>query len=62
MTKKIAHTMASLMLALAGVFLAFALTHPEMSFPWSNTITYALYGGYLVEVAVLYLLPMRNPE
>ncbi len=60
MTKRIARIMATVMLALAGVFLAFAMTHPELSFPWSNTITYALYGGYLLVVAVLYLLPLHK--
>ena len=36
------------MLIAAVLFLAYAFTHPTASFPWSNTITYSLYAGYLI--------------
>ena len=37
-------------------FIAFAVTHPEASFPWSNRITYMLYGIYLWFSDLLMLL------
>ena len=29
------------------------IDHPEMSFPWGNTVTYFLYGIYLIIMTVL---------
>ena len=36
---------AGLILAALG-FLAYALNHPEASFPWSNQVSFSLYGLY----------------
>lgn len=49
-----------IMVAAAIVFVLFALNHPEMSFPWSNTITWLLYGLYILVTAVLLLAPKRK--
>ncbi|WP_311492766.1 hypothetical protein [uncultured Anaerococcus sp.] len=38
------------MILIAIVFIAYALGHPEASFPWSNNITYIIYMTYLVLV------------
>lgn len=35
------------MLIIAGGFVAFAMQHPELSFPWSQRITFMLYGAYI---------------
>ena len=35
------------MLIIAGGFVAFAMQHPELSFPWSQRITFMLYGVYI---------------
>ena len=48
------------MLAVAVVFVAVALGHPEMSFPWSNTVTYSLYAVYIVAAVVLLIAPFKN--
>ena len=37
MSKKVSRIVGGIMLAVAVVFVAVALGHPEMSFPWSNT-------------------------
>ena len=39
------------------VFIMFALNHPEKSFPWSNTITWLLYGVYFLVTVVLLIAP-----
>ncbi|MSD03189.1 hypothetical protein GKE11_09285 [Faecalibacterium prausnitzii] len=31
--------------------------HPEMSFPWNNTITWLLYGLYVLVTVVLLIAP-----
>ena len=41
------------MLLFAAAFIAYALFHPETSFPWSNTITYTVYGFYLAVAVIL---------
>ena len=47
-----------LMLALAIIFVGFALNHPEKSFPWSNTITYIIYGVYIIVMLLMFILPI----
>ena len=49
-----------LMILIAIVFVIFALGHPEMSFPWSNTITYTLYGLYTLVTVVLLIVPRKK--
>ena len=46
-----------IMLIIAIVFIMFALNHPEKSFPWSNTITWLLYGVYFLVTVVLLIAP-----
>ncbi len=36
-----------ILLMIAGIFIAFAMQHPELSFPWSQRVTFMLYGSYL---------------
>ena len=59
MTKKFSRRIACVLLLAAIGFLLFALFHPEMSFPWSNTITYTLYGGYLLVMVVFFIAPFQ---
>lgn len=47
-----------LMLVLAIIFVGFALNHPEKSFPWSNTITYIIYGVYIIVMLLMFILPI----
>ncbi len=47
MSKKLSRIIAAVMFVLAISFLAFALTHPNASFPWSNAVTYAIYAVYI---------------
>ena len=44
-------------LAVAAIgFIAYALGHPELSFPWSVQITHILYGLYVDAVLLLFVL------
>lgn len=46
------------MVVIAVAFVIFAWNHPEMSFPWSNTMTWVLYGIYTLVTAVLLTVPV----
>ena len=58
MKKSISRIIGLTMLIIAIVFIMFALNHPEKSFPWSNTITWLLYGVYFLVTVVLLIVPM----
>lgn len=60
MTKKFSRIIGIVLLALAVAFVIFAFSHPEMNFPWSNTITYLLYGAYLLAMVVLFIAPFKK--
>ena len=55
MKMNVSRIIGLVMVTIAIIFVGFALNHPEMSFPWSNTITWGLYGVYAV-VAVIFLI------
>ena len=57
MNKSISRIIGLTMLIIAIVFIMFALNHPEKSFPWSNTITWLLYGVYFLVAVVLLIAP-----
>lgn len=60
MTKKTSRVIGAIMLIAAIAFIAFALRHPEMSFPWNNTATYLLYAAYLAITAILVIAPFKK--
>lgn len=62
MNKKLSRIIGTLMLILAIAFLMFAFSHPEMSFPWSNTITYLLYGVYFIAMVVMLIAPFKKNQ
>ena len=57
MKKSISRIIGVIMLIVAIVFIVFALNHPEMSFLWNNTITWLLYGLYVLVIVVLFIAP-----
>ncbi len=60
MDKRYSRMIGIIMLAAAIAFVVFALNHPEASFPWSNTVTYSLYGLYLIMMLVMLIAPFKN--
>lgn len=48
------------MVVIAIAFVVFVLNHPEMSFPWRNTITWVLYGLYAIVTVVLLITPAKR--
>ena len=53
-------TIGWVMLAVAIAFVAFAFSHPEASFPWSNSITYTIYRLYAITMVVFILIPRKK--
>ena len=47
MKKTISLTIGAVLAAVAVCFVAYATAHPEASFPWSNRITFMIYGAYI---------------
>lgn len=62
MTKKMSRIFGIIMLVGAIAFVAFALNHPEMSFPWNNMITCLLYGIYVIVMAVMFIAPFTKQK
>lgn len=60
MNKILSRIIGILMFVLSIAFVMFAFNHPEMSFPWSNTITYLLYGLYIIVMIVMLIAPFKN--
>lgn len=46
-----------LLLVAAAGFAAYALGHPEASFPWPRTYTYILYGLYAAYTVLVFAMP-----
>ena len=62
MTKKLSRIIGILMFVLAIAFVMFAFSHPKMSFPWNNTITYPLYGVYFIAMVVMFVAPFKKTK
>ena len=57
MKKSTSRIVGLVILIIAVAVIVFALNHPEMSFPWNNTITWLLYGLYVLVTVVLFIAP-----
>lgn len=60
MKKNVSRIVGLVMTVIAIAFVVFALNHPEMSFPWSNTVTWVLYGLYATVTVVLLIAPTKK--
>lgn len=47
MKRKTSLAIGAVLTAIAVCFVVYAADHPEASFPWSNRITFMLYGAYI---------------
>ena len=47
MKKKSFLIIGIILLIVANYFIGYALAHPEASFPWSNRVSFMLYGIYI---------------
>ena len=48
---------------IAVIFSAVALTHPELSFPWPNPVSYIIYALYAIYTVLVFFMPkFKNPS
>ena len=62
MTKRKSRIIGFVMLIVAVVFAGYAMGHPELSFPWSDTVTNLMYGMYGFMTAMFLIAPAKNPR
>ena len=67
MKKLTSLTIGAMLTAIAVWFLGYAAGHPEASFPWSNRITFMIYGAYVwlllkFLVDIPFLTKIRNAQ
>ncbi len=61
MTKGTSRAVAWLMLSMAAAFVAYAVTHPERSWPWSQSASFVIYGVYLAVMVFFFIAaPFRS--
>ncbi len=60
--KKRCRIIAGIMLVFAIGFLCYALNTPEGSWPWSNTVSYVLYGVYALVMLILLIAPFKGKQ
>lgn len=58
------YTIAGILLSLLGIgFIAFALTNPQLSFPWPNWVSYTFYAFYVIYTILIFCMPkMKNAD
>lgn len=62
MNKRKSRIIAFSMLVIGVCFIAVALNNSQLSWPWSNTITYFLYFVYLLGMVVLFIAPFKEKK
>lgn len=60
MSKKVSRIIGVFMLAAAVIFVIIALMNPQMSFPFSNAVTYCIYAVYAALTVLLLIAPFKK--
>lgn len=55
--KKAYYILGGVLCLAAAAFIAFALTHPECSFPWPNWVSYTMYTLYGIYTILIFCMP-----
>lgn len=62
MSKRVLRIVACAMLVIGMIFFIVALNNPQLSWPWSNTITYSIYVAYLIVMVVLFVVAFKKKK
>ena len=62
MSKKVSRAIACILLVIGIAFIIFALNNPQLSWPWSNAISYSMYLAYFILMVVLFIAPFKKKE
>ena len=60
MSRKMSRVIACLMLVIGIAFVVVALNNPQLSWPWSNTISWTIYLTYIILMIVLFIAPFKK--
>ena len=60
MSKKVSRIIGAVMLAAALILVIIALMNPQMSFPFSNAVTYCIYAVYAALTVLLLIAPFKK--
>lgn len=55
--KKLYYILGGVLCLLAAAFVAVALTHPELAFPWPNWVSYTIYALYGIYTVLIFCMP-----
>ena len=55
--KKAYYILGGVLCLLAAAFVAFALAHPEFSFPWPNWVSYTIFTLYGIYTILIFCMP-----
>lgn len=62
MSKKLSRLIAVIMSIVAIIFFIIAISNPQASFPWRNTITYIIYAVYILVTIILFIAPFKTKQ
>ena len=62
MSKKVSRVIACFMLVIGIAFVIVALNNPQLSWPWSNTISYIIYFTYIILTVILFVAPFKKKD
>lgn len=63
MKNKSYYVWGGILCLIAVIFTAVAFTHPELSFPWPNWVSYTIYALYVIYTVLVFCMPkFRNPS
>ena len=60
MSRKMSRVIACLMLVIGIAFVIVALNNPQLSWPWSNTISFFIYFTYFILTVFLFVAPFKK--
>ena len=55
--KKLYYILGGVLCLLAAAFVAVALTHPELAFPWPNWVSYTMFALYGIYTVLVFCMP-----
>ena len=58
--KRKARVVGAVMTEASITFLLYSFEHPEMSFPWNNAVSYAIYGLWLIAAVIMIFIPCHK--
>ena len=60
MSRKMSRVIACIMLVIGIAFVIVALNNPQLSWPWSNTISFIIYFTYIILMIILFIAPFKK--